>query len=134
MATFGKNTNNQTRVRQLSEFVSQLSPEEQHELSELLNDVQKKEQRKHPRTPCSIITEYIVNNRTYKGTIKDISLGGAFITARHVVPINRKISQSFFFPNFEIPIRSKSKIVWVDEQGFGVQFDVGESEHEALSG
>ena len=123
MATFGKNANYRATGRYLSKFINQLSAGEQQLLSELLNDVQRKEQREHPRTPCSIITEYDFNDRAYKGTIKDISLGGAFILSRHVPPINRQITQSFFFPNFEIPIRSKSKIIWVDANGFGVQFN-----------
>ena len=124
MTTFGSNSNNRIRVRNLSRFVNQLSIEEQQMLSALLEDVQKKEQRQHPRTPCSIITEYIFDNQAYKGTIKDISLGGAFILSRQVFPVDRKISQSFFFPNFEIPIRSESKIIWANAKGFGVQFDI----------
>jgi hypothetical protein len=127
MTTFGKKANNRSSVRQLSKFVNQLSAEEQQMLSELLNDVQKREQRRHPRTPCSIITEYIFDDQAYKGTIKDISLGGAFILSRQVFPVDRKISQSFFFPNFEIPIRSESKIIWGNAKGFGVQFDIAQS-------
>ena len=124
MTTFGSNDNNRIRVRNLSRFVNQLSTEEQQMLSKLLNDVQKKEQRQHPRTPCSMITEYIFDNQAYKGTIKDISLGGAFILSSQVFPVGRRISQSFFFPNFEIPIRSESKIIWGNAKGFGVQFDI----------
>ena len=124
MTTFDSNDNNRIRVRNLSRFVNQLSTEEQQMLSKLLNDVQKKEQRQHPRTPCSMITEYIFDNQAYKGTIKDISLGGAFILSSQVFPVGRRISQSFFFPNFEIPIRSESKIIWGNAKGFGVQFDI----------
>ena len=128
MATFDKNANNQTNARQLSQLVDKLSAKEQQMLSELLNDVQKKEQREHPRTRCSIITEYNFENQVYKGTIKNISLGGAFILSPHLVPVNREISQSFFFPNFEIPIRSRSKIIWVDTKGFGVRFEIAGSD------
>ena len=124
MTTFDSNDKNRIRVRNLSRFVNQLSTEEQQMLSKLLNDVQKKEQRQHPRTPCSMITEYIFDNQAYKGTIKDISLGGAFILSSQVFPVGRRISQSFFFPNFEIPIRSESKIIWGNGKGFGVQFDI----------
>jgi len=107
-------------------FISELSKTEQRILSKALEDAQKQELRKHPRTPCAIITEYTIDNRAYKGTIENISPGGAFIRSRDVFPVNRQISQSFFYPNFEIPIRSNSKIVWVGSRGFGVRFDIVE--------
>jgi hypothetical protein len=66
----------------------------------------------------------MVDDQIRKDIIKNISLGGAFIASPQPLPVNLVISQSFFFPNFEIPIRSKSKIVWTDPNGFGVQFDI----------
>jgi hypothetical protein len=55
--------------------------------------------------------------------MRNISQDGAFIESRHELAVNQQIAQSFFFPNFEIPIRSNSKIVWVASKGFGVRFD-----------
>lgn len=124
MATSNKNINIRTDPQHLSQFVSNLSSEDQRKLSKLLNDEQKQDYREHPRTRCSIITEYSFNNQNYKGTMKNISLGGAFIASQHVVPVNRRILQTFFFPNFEIPIRSTSKIIWIESKGFGVEFDI----------
>ena len=111
-------------TRRMSELIEKLSIDEVRILARLLNDWQNKNQRKHPRTPCSIITEYRVDDLTHKDFIKNISLGGAFIESRHALPLNVVISQSFFFPNFEIPIRSNSKIVWTAPNGFGVQFEI----------
>lgn len=128
MATFNKNINIQNDAQNLSQFVSNLSLEEQRMLSKLLNEEQKQEHREHPRTRCSIITEYSFNNQTYKGTMKNISLGGAYIASQPVVAVNQRIMQSFFVPNFEIPIRSTSKIIWVESKGFGVQFDIIQSD------
>jgi hypothetical protein len=109
--------------RQLSKFVDNLSPDDQRALSRLVNSWENRDQRKHHREKCSIITDYIVDNQKYKGIMKDISPYGAYIASRRIFPVNQIISQSFFFPNFEIPIRSNSKIVWVGSDGFGVQFD-----------
>ena len=109
--------------QQLSKVVDNLTIDEQRTLSRLLNSWEDRDQRKHPREKCSIITDYIVDNHNYKGIMRDISPSGAYIASRHLFPVNKIICQSFFFPNFEIPIRSNSKIVWIGSDGFGVQFD-----------
>jgi hypothetical protein len=107
----------------LSQILDNLSIDDQRVLSRLLNRWEKRDQREHPRMPCRIITEYMVNDQDRKGVIRNISQDGAFIESRHELAVNQHIAQSFFFPNFEIPIRSNSKIVWVASRGFGVQFD-----------
>jgi hypothetical protein len=112
-----------TENQSLSRFVDNLTLEDQRTLSRLLNSWEKKDQRQHARERCSIITDYIVDNHNYKGIMLNIAPSGAYIASRHLFPVNQVIFQSFFFPNFEIPIRSHSKIVWVGSDGFGVQFD-----------
>ena len=124
MASSLKSFDERSATRRMSELINNLSIDETRILARLLNDWQKKDQRRHPRTPCSIITEYMVHGQVYKDLIKNISLGGAFIESRNAIPLNLVISQSFFFPNFEIPIRSNSKIVWTAPNGFGVQFEI----------
>ena len=124
MATGGNDSfNSRTDDPQLSLFLDNLSIDDQRVLSKLLNTWEKRDQRGHPRMPCTIITEYVVDDQEHKGVMRNISLGGAYIETRHELAVSRQIAQSFFFPNFEIPIRSKSKIVWVASGGFGVQFE-----------
>lgn len=101
-----------------------LSIEEQRILASLIHNWEKRDQRRHPRIRCSIITEYRALNHVHKGTIKNISLGGAYIESSHQFPLNLEINQSFFYPNFEIPIYFKSQIIWSDTNGFGVHFKV----------
>ncbi len=110
--------------RRMSDLIKNLSIEEQRILARLLNNWDKRDQRLHPRIPCAIVTEYQALNRSYKDTIKNISLSGAYIESTHQLPVNLEIKQQFFFPNFEIPIRSNSKIIWVAPVGFGVQFGI----------
>ena len=128
MASSIKRFDERASTRRLSEMVDNLTIDEIRILSRLLENWGKKDQRKHPRTPCSIITEYMIEDRVYKDKIKNISLSGAFIQSRNAVPVDREISQSFFFPNFEIPIQSKSKVVWTGPNGFGVKFNIIENE------
>jgi hypothetical protein len=124
MASSLKPFNEAAASQRLSQFINNLTIDEVRVLARLLSNWQKRDQRKHPRTPCSIITEYMVENQIHKDLIKNISLGGAFIESRHTFPVDLVVSQSFFFPNFEIPIRSNSKIVWAHSHGFGVQFEI----------
>ena len=128
MATNSNSFNSRTDDPDLSQFLDNLSIDDQRVLSRLLNTWEKRDQRRHPRMPCSIITEYFVNDQEHKGVMRNISLDGAFIETRHELAVQQQIAQSFFFPNFEIPIRSNSKIVWVASVGFGVQFEFVQNE------
>ena len=123
MALSEDNPATRTEDQRLSQFIDNLTLDDQRALSRLLNKWDKRDQRNYPREKCSIITDYIVDNHNYKGIMRDISPYGAYIASRHLFPVNQIISQSFFFPNFEIPIRSNSKIVWIGSDGFGVQFN-----------
>ena len=123
MALSEDNPDTRSEDQWLSYFIDNLTLDDQRALSRLLNSWEKRDQRKHQRERCSIITDYIIDNQNYKGIMRDISPYGAYIASRHLFPVNQIISQSFFFPNFEIPIRSNSKIVWIGSDGFGVQFN-----------
>ena len=128
MASAINRIDNRSATQRLSELINNLTIDEVRILARLLNNWEKRDQRRHPRTPCSIITEYMVGDQAHKDIIRNLSLGGAFIESGHSFPVNCEISQSFFFPNFEIPIRSNSKIVWTDPHGFGVKFDILEAD------
>ena len=122
MASSRNSFNSPTVSRHLSQLIDNLTIDDQRMLARILNNWDNRDQRKQPRTPCSIITEYTVDSQSHKGTMKNISPGGAYIENRPLFPAEQEISQSFFVPNFEIPIRSESKIIWVGKNGFGVQF------------
>jgi PilZ domain len=126
MISSNKYDDHHAATKRMSDLVNKLSLEEQRILARLLNNWEKRDQRSHPRIPCTIITEYRALNRSYKDTIKNISLNGAFIESTNQFPVNLEINQRFFFPNFEIPIRSHSKIAWTASFGFGVQFEIVE--------
>jgi len=129
MATGNGSFDPRTDGPHLSQFLDNLSIDDQRVLSRLLNTWEKRDQRGHPRMPCTIITEYFVDDRAHKGVMRNISLGGAFVETRHELAVSQQVTQSFFFPNFEIPIRSNSKIVWVASGGFGVQFKFVQSDN-----
>ena len=127
MKSSDKQSDNPAATKRMTDLVNHLSIEEQRILVRLLNNWEKRDQRLHPRIPCTLVTEYRALNRSYKDTIKNISLGGAFIESTNDFPVDLEINQHFFFPNFEIPIRSNSKIIWTAPTGFGVQFEIIEN-------
>jgi hypothetical protein len=126
MISSNKQFDHPAATKRMSDLVNDLSIEEQRILARLLSNWEKRDQRFHPRIPCTIVTEYRALNRSYKDTIKNISLDGAFIESAHHLPVDLQINQRFFFPNFEIPIRSNSKIIWTAPSGFGVRFEIVE--------
>lgn len=79
------------------------------------------ERRKHPRKTRSIEANYVVEGRWYRGTIRNISKGGAVLS----------IKGQRFFPGQEIflvarieglPGRIRARIVWVGLQSVGIEF------------
>lgn len=127
MISSANNKNTCGTTCRMAKIIEKLSIDEQRILARLLNDWGERDQRIHPRISCSITTEYQAFNRIHRGTIKNISLGGAYIDSRQHLPLNLEINQSFFFPNFEIPIQFKSHIIWAGSSGFGVQFEAMEN-------
>ena len=123
MVVYEDTSNSQPENQHLFKLLDDLSFDDQRILSRLLNSWENRDQRQHPRERCSIITDYVVDNQTYRGIMRNISAYGAYVASKDLFPVNEVIFQNFFFPNFEIPIRSNSKIVWVGSDGFGVKFD-----------
>jgi len=115
---------NPLTIQRMSALIESLTADEQRTLSQLLQKWDGREERRHSRFRCSLMTEYFASGRSHQEMMTDISIGGAFIEASNPPAIDQDILQVFHFPNFEIPIRSRSRIVWVSNDGFGVKFDI----------
>ena len=103
-----------------------------YKLLERLHVGSRKNRRLHPRETCLIDTGYMVRNHWYRGRIKDISAGGAYVEA---------MESRIFSPREEILLVAKirvlreqlrGRIAWVGLHGMGVKFqfpelDAGES-------
>jgi hypothetical protein len=102
---------------------------------EKLRPGSRQERRKHPRKVCFIETNYMVQGRWYKGSIQDISEGGAYI---------RSMQDRKFSPGEDILLvvqlrvlrdQIRGKIIRVGSHGMGVEFETSEpdrGESEAL--
>jgi len=73
--------------------------------------------RKKYITPVIIITE----TEQYSGYINDISAGGAWIKTNKILEINTEVNIKFFVKNFGF-LSVKSRAIWSNKEGFGVQF------------
>jgi hypothetical protein len=83
------------------------------------------ERRKHPRNACFIEAYYMVQGCGYKGSIQNISEGGAYLS----------VKGERFFPGDEIFLvarirllrdQLRGRIVWVGTNGMGVEFQIPE--------
>ncbi len=79
--------------------------------------------REFPRRPFSIPVELSTNGFTYMCFIQNISNGGVFIHTDFSFNIDQQITMTFSPAKAEKDITVSGKIVRVDSQGIGVQFD-----------
>jgi hypothetical protein len=86
----------------------------------------RKERRRHPRESCFIQAGYVVQGHSCRGSIRNISPGGAYVDSYK----NRKFS-----PGEEVLLVAKigvlrdqirGRIVWVGLYGMGVEFQTSE--------
>ena len=79
--------------------------------------------RKHPRKSCSVPLKYASSNQDFQGILKNISQGGLFIKSDHPIPIGRKLKLSIPSKKKAKLVKLDGKVVWSDENGFGVEFE-----------
>jgi hypothetical protein len=84
------------------------------------------ERRKHPRQARSIETNYQVEGRWHKGSIRNLSQGGAYIRTFQ----GRALSPGediFLIARIRVLREQfRGKIAWVGPQGMGVEFQTTE--------
>ena len=112
--------------KDLSSLIISISEAKRRELlKELTNWYHSKhvELREFPRRPFSIPVELSTNGFTYMCFIQNISNGGVFIHTDFSINIDQQITMTFSLSKAEEDITVSGKVVRVDSQGIGVQFD-----------
>jgi hypothetical protein len=104
----------------------------EHPMKHLLNSnknpsvASQRERRKHARKACAIEGNFRAQSRWHKGSIQNISEGGAFI---------RTLQGGALSPGEDIFLiarirvlreQFRGKIAWVGQQGMGVEFQTTE--------
>lgn len=76
----------------------------------------------HPRKPSSLIVNFSVGNRFYTDYIEDIHPKGLFIGTREDFKVDDEIALAFSHPKFPDIFRVYADILYITEEGIGVQF------------
>jgi len=82
-----------------------------------------KEKRKHPRFAGLIEADFVVQERAYKGFIKNVSSGGAYIETKEPFSVGQKIVLAFPSPNREGHIKMTGAIARSAANGIAILFE-----------
>ncbi len=99
------------------------------EMRQLLKDLEnwqksKNEKRKYPRRSTIIDIAYSSDQRRiFEDFVRNISAGGLYIETNLVTELGQKLTMTFSHPESGDPIKVLGKIIRVDSEGIGVQFN-----------
>ena len=88
------------------------------------------ERRRHLRRASQIPVDYVVDGRTHRSFIMNISSGGVFITTPGVSLSAQEIVISFKYPATGTNLSVVGRIARVDPSGIGVRFKRMADDHE----
>lgn len=93
------------------------------------------DKRRHPRAPVNLpISCELSNQQTFAGTLVDVSMGGAFVSAERALAFGDQVTLVGDLPGAPRS-RLPSIVRWSKPGGFGVQFGLlGARETHALNG
>ena len=80
--------------------------------------------RRYERKQYSSEVIFSLQGKAFAGTLKDISMGGAFVMTLSVNQVTRAdmITISIPFTNGKKSIKRRGKVLWTNDEGFAVEF------------
>ena len=75
-----------------------------------------------PRKPSSLIVNFSVGNRFYTDYIEDINPKGVFIATQDDFKVGDELALAFSHPKFPDIFRVYGDVIYITEDGIGVQF------------
>jgi len=96
-------------------------------LTQLISDKLKEgmkegNKRKDPRKSFSQRIVFAYKEKIHRGLIENISRSGAFIKTRATFPVGHNLTLAFPKGKKKRPLKLKGKVVWSDQDGFGLEF------------
>jgi Tfp pilus assembly protein PilZ len=76
----------------------------------------------HPRKPSSLIVNFSAGNRFYTDYIEDINPKSLFIGTKEDFKVGDELALAFSHPKFPDIFRVYGDIIYITEDGIGVQF------------
>ncbi|MBI4512112.1 MAG: PilZ domain-containing protein [Deltaproteobacteria bacterium] len=81
------------------------------------------ENRVQKRVQCRLDVEFQAGEEWRPGTTRNLSLGGAFVEAPVKPLLGTQIHLRFRVPTQKELVEIGGRVRWLDDSGFGVQFD-----------
>ena len=109
----------------LLEIINDMTDEEQQGLIKELEDRQSRDMRRYERKSQSMPVEYVAQDHSSQGVIKDISVGGVLLETNEIggsFSIGEDIILSIQYPNQEKYIKIRGEVVRIEPQRIGVKF------------
>lgn len=80
--------------------------------------------RRYERKNYSSDVVFSVQGRAYAGSLKDISMGGAFVISLSVNQVSKAdvITISIPYTNGRKNIKRRAKVLWTNDEGFALEF------------
>lgn len=81
------------------------------------------EKREHFRKDASAFGIFETENEQFRDFTKNVSVAGALIDPETTLSSHENIFMTLFHKNLDVPVRTNGKVVRVDSNGVGIQFD-----------
>jgi hypothetical protein len=106
-------------------IINDMSDEEKQDLIKELEDRQARDMRRYERKSHSMPVDYVAQDHSSQGVIKDISVGGVLLETSEIggsFSIGEDIILSIQYPNQEKYIKIRGEVVRIEPQRIGVKF------------
>ena len=121
-------------LEQILEIISKLSLPQMEQLLHGLkqweptettdeNESQFFEKREHLRRDASVYGIFKTKNEQFRDFTKNVSVGGVFIDPEATLSFQEELFMTFIHNNFDYPVRTYGKVVRVESDGVGIQFN-----------
>ena len=81
------------------------------------------DKREHPRKDVPVYGIFETENSQFRALTKNVSTGGVLVDFEAQLSFHEHINITFIHRNFNAPVRTNGKVVRVDSDGVGIQFN-----------
>ena len=109
-------------ISRVNTLMFEMSEDQLIALLSQANEIHTQKNRKHPRIPCLIPTDYVTRQQAYQDYITNISIDGVFIETEQSFEKGEGISLTLALSPHVKPFKVTGTIVQSVENGIGVEF------------
>jgi hypothetical protein len=79
--------------------------------------------REHPRQDVPVYGIFETENSQFRALTKNVSMGGVLVDFETQLSFHEHIDMTFIHRDFNAPVRTNGRVVRVDSDGVGIQFN-----------